>query len=363
MTHPRDIGRDMSLPDPLSSHDCDLRGLEWMPLNATNLLDSTLFLESTGDEFKAAMALICKSWRQVPAGSLPSNERSLATLAMTDNWTAVRTMALRNWVLCSDGRYYHPIVAAKAMEALPMRQEFVEKKSAEADRKARERQDRKDLFATLRAAGVVLPALTKTGELRERVAQLQAGVTTGDVSRDMSRLGQGHHTTGTTNSSILSGGVPAAPPPAPTPAPSPAPTPSPAPKLAKPAKEAPPTAAVWEAYSAAYAAVYGAPPVRNAQVNGKLANFVTRIPQDEAPDVARFYLACKDRLYVEKCHPVGLLLQDAETLRTRWKTAKTAIAAQPQSERARRAAAALAPLGIKTGIDLLPKEDQRAIAR
>lgn len=198
--------RDMSLPEPMSSEDCDLRGMEWMPLNTANLLDSTLFLESTGDEFKAAMALICASWRQVPAGSLPASDKSLATLARTDNWTAVRTMAMRNWVLCSDGRYYHAIVAAKAMEALPHRQEFVEKKTAEANRKERERKDRKDLFATLREAGIVLPYDTKTSELRARVRDLgQAPVTprvTGqpvtpvtDVNRDLSRLGQGHHLT------------------------------------------------------------------------------------------------------------------------------------------------------------------------
>lgn len=358
----------MSRPEPFSSPDCDLRGLEWMPLNATNLLDSTLFLESTGDEFKAAVALICKSWRQVPAGSLPSNERSLATLAMTENWTAVRTMALRNWVLCSDGRYYHPIVAAKAMETLPKRQEFVEKKSAEAERKTRERHDRKELFAALREAGIVLPAMTSTGELRTRVSQLKDRVTGDQKSRDMSRLGEGHHTTGTVvNSSILSGGASPTPAPSPSPAPTPAPTPapSPAPAKAKLQKQPRPegfTSAVWAAYSEAYEAKYQTKPVRNATVNGQLANFVDRIGQAEAPDVARFYLAITDPKYVRDMHPVRLLQHDAESIRTRWATARSEIVSQPSSARAKRAAAALAPLGLRFNVDPPPKENPHVIA-
>lgn len=197
--------RDQSLPEPFSSRDCDLRGLEWMPLQTQDLLDSDLWLLSDGWEFKAALGLICKSWRQVPAGSLPNDDRALATLAGVPDWTSVRTMALRNWVLCSDGRLYHPIVAAKAMEALPHRQEFVQKKTADADRKQRERKDRKDLFARLKAAGITPKWDTKTGELRDLVAKLEgpggavsapAPVTeTPDLSRDLSRLGQGPDTT------------------------------------------------------------------------------------------------------------------------------------------------------------------------
>lgn len=197
----RDQSRDTSLPDPRSSPDCDMRGLEWMPLHVVDLPDSDLYLFSTGDEFKAAVTLMCKSWRQVPAGSLPNNDEVLAMLSGARDWTMVKAMAMREWVLCSDGRWYHPRIAAKAMEALPGRQEFAEKKTAEAQRKERERKDRKDLFAVLRAAGIVLPATTKTTELRDQVAKLAQihrdaqGVTvtpnvTGS-SRDLSRLGEG----------------------------------------------------------------------------------------------------------------------------------------------------------------------------
>lgn len=80
------------------------------------------------------------------------------------------------------------------------------------------------------------------------------------------------------------------------------------------------TGATWEAYSAAYRARYGEPPVRNASVSGKLAQFVARIGAAEAPQVAAFFLSHSDRFYVQAMHAVGLLLRDAEKLRTEWAT-------------------------------------------
>lgn len=156
-----------NLPPPLTPADCDLRGMQWMPLDTMRVLDSDLFLNSTGDEFKAAFALWCKSWQQVPAGSLPNNEKSLAGLSLAKNWKKVRDVAMRGWILCSDNRYYHEVVAEKALEALPARKEFESKKSADALRKERERSDRKALFELLREHKIVPPYDTKTSQLRE----------------------------------------------------------------------------------------------------------------------------------------------------------------------------------------------------
>lgn len=103
---------------PLVPSDCDLRGLAWMPLDAVRLLDSDLFAVSTGDEFKAAVALWCKAWQQIPAGSLPNDDRVLAHLSGAGSrWKRLKPMALRGFVLCSDGRLYHPVIAEKALEA------------------------------------------------------------------------------------------------------------------------------------------------------------------------------------------------------------------------------------------------------
>jgi hypothetical protein len=98
-----------ALPEPLTPPECDLRGMPYMPVDLVRLFDSDLFLLSTGDEFKAAFCLWGKSFLQVPAGSVPDDDRILAGLTGTDKkWPKLRAMALRGWIKCSDGRLYHP---------------------------------------------------------------------------------------------------------------------------------------------------------------------------------------------------------------------------------------------------------------
>jgi hypothetical protein len=107
-------------------------------------------------------------------------------------------------------------------------------------------------------------------------------------------------------------------------------------KPSPPTASRPPTAALWEAYSAAYEKRYGAEPVRNATVNGQLAAVVKRLGAEEAPEVAAFYVAHKAAFYAQKGHPVGLLLLDAEKLRTEWVTGRqiTSTAARQQERTA-----------------------------
>jgi hypothetical protein len=83
-----------------------------------------------------------------------------------------------------------------------------------------------------------------------------------------------------------------------------------------------PTSATWDAYAAAYRGRYGVDPVRNASVNGKLANFVAKLAADEAPEVAAFFVGHDGALYVNASHPVDLLLRDAEALRMQWATGR-----------------------------------------
>lgn len=110
---------------PLTPADCDLRDFAFMPLDATRLLDSDLFALSTGDEFKAALALWCKAWLQIPAASLPNDDRVLAHLSGAGSkWKKVKEMALRGFVLCDDGRLYHPVVAEKANDAWAKKQSY-----------------------------------------------------------------------------------------------------------------------------------------------------------------------------------------------------------------------------------------------
>lgn len=106
-------------PDPLTPKHCNVQELDYMPLHITKLLKSELREDSTGDEFKAAIVLWCESWQQVPAASLPNNDRKLANLAGVSltEWSTLKPMALRGFVECSDGRIYHRVVAAQALKA------------------------------------------------------------------------------------------------------------------------------------------------------------------------------------------------------------------------------------------------------
>lgn len=161
------------LPKPLTPADCNLRGLPFMPLHTERLLDSDMMALSTGEEFKTALRLWCKSWNQEPAASLPDDDRILAHLAGKEMaaWRKVKAMALRGWIKCSDGRLYHPVIAEEAAKAMAKREAHQEKKAGDNDRKTEEREDRKLLFAALREIGVILPAKgTTTSRLREIAA-------------------------------------------------------------------------------------------------------------------------------------------------------------------------------------------------
>jgi len=87
---------------------------------------------------------------------------------------------------------------------------------------------------------------------------------------------------------------------------------------AKPATEA--NCAVWDSYCQAYKERYKVDPVRNAKVNSQISQLVVRLGADEAPGVARSYLANRNSLYVNSKHCLDLLLRDAEKLRTEWAT-------------------------------------------
>lgn len=93
-----------------------------------------------------------------------------------------------------------------------------------------------------------------------------------------------------------------------------------------------PTSLVWDAYAHAYHDRYGTPPVRNAKVNAQMKQFVQRVPQEEAPHIAAFYVWHASAYYQTKGHPIGLLLADAEKLHTEWKTNRPILAPQARQQ-------------------------------
>lgn len=95
----------------------DLRHTRLMPLDVVKLLNSDTWALATGDEAKAAMTLWARAWHQVPAGSLPDDERLLAVWSGSgSNWPNVREVALRGFTRSDDGRLYHSIICEAATQ-------------------------------------------------------------------------------------------------------------------------------------------------------------------------------------------------------------------------------------------------------
>lgn len=128
-----------------------------MPLKIAQVMQSETFGLSTGDEFKAAFALWCASWMEVPAASLPNDDRMLDFLSRSKVWKKVKVVAMRGWVLCADGRLYHPVIAANALEAWEKRTEWRDKEDSKNERQQRWRDQCKQLAAQLRDIGVTPP--------------------------------------------------------------------------------------------------------------------------------------------------------------------------------------------------------------
>jgi hypothetical protein len=123
----------VTTPDPLTPFDCDLRGLEYMPLLGGHLFGSEFNARANDSEWRAALTLWWAAWCQVPAASLPDDDAALCRFADLGRdlktWRKLRDGALHGWVKCSDGRLYHPLLAKQALIAW-------DKRVKERDRKA-----------------------------------------------------------------------------------------------------------------------------------------------------------------------------------------------------------------------------------
>ena len=171
--------------------EIDLRDFEFMPLDVFRLRESDLAAIATGDEFRAAVMLWCACWHQVPASSLPSDDRVLAKLAGyardLDGWLAVKIEAMRGFVECDDGRFYHPVIAEKAIEAWTKRLAFQAR--TEAARRAKAEAAR----AKENVASNVTGSVTETGALSVTASRDERGQGTVEIKEERTNfVGSAH---------------------------------------------------------------------------------------------------------------------------------------------------------------------------
>ena len=111
----------MELPEPLTPAELDIRDFSDLPIDAGRVLSSRFV--STVDPAAGffSMQLWFASWGRVPAASLPNDDRQLCHLCGLGRdlktWESIKQDALYGWKLCSDGNYYHPVIAEKALVA------------------------------------------------------------------------------------------------------------------------------------------------------------------------------------------------------------------------------------------------------
>lgn len=127
---------------PLVPPETDLRTLGYMPLRVNDLRDSDFAAIANDAEFRAGVMLWCAAWHQLPAASLPDDDRLLCRLAGLgrdmDAFLAVKTVALHGFIGCSDGRLYHPVIADLALLAAKKQRRDVERtRNATEARRAR----------------------------------------------------------------------------------------------------------------------------------------------------------------------------------------------------------------------------------
>lgn len=134
-----------TLPAPLTPAECNLQDFAFMPLDVARLRDSDMAAYESPEACWAAVLLWSAAWHQVPAASLPDDDRFLAKAAgygrVVKEWANVREGALHGWIKCADGRLYHPVVAEKALESWKAKLNHQWKKECDRVRKSNKQRE------------------------------------------------------------------------------------------------------------------------------------------------------------------------------------------------------------------------------
>lgn len=164
---------DSILPEPLvEPGTCVPRNFQFMRLDVGRLLDSEFWHTVSFEARGVAMGLWLAAFRQTPGGSLPDNDAYLASLvglgktkAALRKWLKIKEQAMHGFTLCSDGRWYHPVVVEEVLHIWNGRsaQEYRTREDNDPRAKDRERLRRwraKQKEAKMAAAG------NETGETK-----------------------------------------------------------------------------------------------------------------------------------------------------------------------------------------------------
>ena len=124
------------LPEPLVPSEVDVRDLDGFMLNVERLMASELVALSSHEVVAAALFLWCRAWKQIPAASLPDDDRVIAAFARLPlaRFKRLRAEVLRGFVKCSDGRIYHKVLGKAAVAAYGRKRAFCDRREKDNER-------------------------------------------------------------------------------------------------------------------------------------------------------------------------------------------------------------------------------------
>ena len=193
-------------PAPLVPDDCDLRGLPEIPLDIQWFQQVFLPMHAATNTVYPAMRIWLAAWQQCPAGSLPNDDALLSAMAgyqrVGKSFQKAKAHLLQGWVLCSDDRWYHPVLAEKIQQAASAKAQ--RSRSAQAAAKSRWTAARGETAARGNAAaqGNAAQGTAAQSDSAEIGVQSYSGLN-GDASR--MRDGCVTHTTESTNNNENNG--------------------------------------------------------------------------------------------------------------------------------------------------------------
>jgi hypothetical protein len=128
------------LPEPLTPPGCNMAGNDWFPLHFRRLRTSKWWRRASDLARARNVMLWGEAYAADQAGSLPDDDDELAEAAGfgfdVSAFIDHKAEIMAPWVLCSDGRWYHPTICEVALDAWARTSD---KRKKDATRKAEQR--------------------------------------------------------------------------------------------------------------------------------------------------------------------------------------------------------------------------------
>jgi hypothetical protein len=131
------MSTDITRPEPLVPAGVSMGNNDWFPLHFRRMRKSRWWRVSSDLARSRSVDLWGFAYEETPAGSLPDDDAELADFAGFGRdvraWLELKDEVMAAWVLCSDGRWYHPTLCEVILEAW---EKGSVKRKSEAQRKA-----------------------------------------------------------------------------------------------------------------------------------------------------------------------------------------------------------------------------------